>query len=133
MTNEECSFSAIWRPLQNLQSFPRRRESIVKMQLERLRIMAHYRCATEFCKGLDTAESEPEPTGDFDERICKRCRSKQFKALSRQIARHRANLQVARMDMSITQSPRVCTLCHRAHHIRISGYCLPRAQDMFLS
>ena len=44
--------SPIKRPLQNLPSFPRRRESIVKMQLERLRIIAHYRCSTEFCKGL---------------------------------------------------------------------------------
>ena len=40
------------RPMQKLPSFPRGRESITKMQLGRLRIMAHYRRSIEFCKGL---------------------------------------------------------------------------------
>ena len=40
------------RPLQNLPSFPPTRESTMKTQLGRLRILANYRCSSEFCKGL---------------------------------------------------------------------------------
>ena len=50
--------SPIKRPLQNLPSFPRRRESIAKIQLGRLRILANYRCSSEFCKGLIKGEGD---------------------------------------------------------------------------
>ena len=36
------------------------RQSIVKMQVKRLRIIAHHRRSTEFCKGLVTTQDEDD-------------------------------------------------------------------------